>query len=126
MAGPVEVIQTKEINGNGNEKAHTNGSHSTNGESAKSPTKNKAGDLEGRTLKHSDTAGSVGGPVGDPPKKKKEDGFFKKRALTKALSKRPLPTAFGDGTYPSTEERPKLSADLATINKKGVSLAAET
>ena len=94
----------------------TNGANGANG--AKCPIQhNGYGQANGH--KSTPTASTDGGPVGPLAKPKKEPGFFASLSALKQLSKRPLPTAMGDGTYPQTATRPKLRQDLRTISIKG-------
>ncbi|SPN99237.1 related to linoleate diol synthase [Cephalotrichum gorgonifer] len=49
------------------------------------------------------------------PKTKKGGSLLAQVKLLRQLSKRPVPTAYGDGRYPQTVVRPKLRDDLSRI-----------
>ena len=53
------------------------------------------------------------------PKESKGDGMLAKLKTLRQMSKRPVPTAYGDGTYPKTLVRPKLRDDLSRIGMNG-------
>ncbi len=107
------------FNGNGVNEGTNGVSSSANGANgAKCPVQhNGHGQANGH--KSMPTSPTDGGPVAPLAKPKKEPGFFASLSALKQLSKRPLPTAMGDGTYPQTVTRPKLRQDLRTISIKG-------
>ena len=53
------------------------------------------------------------------PKKSDGGGLLAQIKTLRALSKRPVPTANGDGTYSKTLVRPKLRQDLSRIGING-------
>ena len=53
------------------------------------------------------------------PKEDKSEGMLAKLKTLRQMSKRPVPTAYGDGTYPKTLVRPKLRDDLSRIGMNG-------
>ena len=56
-----------------------------------------------------------------PPNRKGDGGgVLAQMRLLRKLSKRPVPTEYGDGTYPKAITRPKLRDDLSRIGVKGM------
>lgn len=59
------------------------------------------------------------------PKKSDGGGLLAQFKLLRQLSKRPVPTANGDGTYSKTLVRPKLRQDLGRIGINGKCLPVQ-
>lgn len=53
------------------------------------------------------------------PKRSNDEGMLAKIKALRQMSKRPLPTAYGDGTYPQTLVRPTLRDDIGRIGMEG-------
>ena len=53
------------------------------------------------------------------PPKRSSVGLMAQLKLLRQMSKRPVPTANGDGTYSQTLVRPKLRSDLSRIGMNG-------
>ena len=110
-------------NGNGeksNGVQHITNSGANGADGEKCPVKGGMSEVNGQAPRFVPTGATDGGPVSGPPKPKKEPGFFRSLSALKQLSKRPLPNAMGDGTYPVVQNRPKLKQDLVTISMKGL------
>lgn len=60
------------------------------------------------------------------PKESGGGGMLAQLKTLRQMSKRPVPTAYGDGTYPKTLVRPKLRNDLSSIGLNGKDLLAPT
>lgn len=70
-------------------------------------------------INHSENAASSPAKSSAKAPKEKSEGMLAKLKTLRQMSKRPVPTAYGDGTYPTTLVRPKLRDDLSRIGMNG-------
>jgi hypothetical protein len=103
------------VHSNGSSAAASN-QEKTNGHSSPSHAK------EDRPLArhpNGEWKGKSHGPDIDDPYQDTQGGIISQYLKLRQVSKRPLPTVHGDGSYPKDTTRPTASANIKALQKRG-------